>query len=116
LVLLATAGSNDSPPGKHWNDPKQIQPSQITKKQPWMMEKQVLLKMGYRGSVVGPQRMSDAANRKTMCDGYAAVRRIPRNGACSKDLPAERQCAKRPDSKTKPAERKQSNCTAAEGQ
>src|SRR6266850_3202319 len=91
-VPPVTVPCSDSPPGKRWNYPKQIQPGQIAKKQPWMMEKQVMLKMENCGSVVGLQRMSDAANCEVMRDGYAAVRRIPGNGASSKHLPAERQC------------------------
>ena len=59
-----------------------------------MMEKQVMLKMESRGSVVGLQRMSDAANCEVMREGYAAVRSVPRDSASSKHLPAERQCAK----------------------
>ena len=81
-----------------------------------MPEKQVLLKMGTSDIVVSLEGISDAANGKTMGDGDAAICCIPRNGASSKHLPTERQRAKGPDPKTQPAERKQSNRTAAEGQ
>ena len=59
-----------------------------------MLEKQVRLKISLCGIVVGLQRMRDAADCKIMSDGYATTRRIPRNGAAAKHLPAERQCAK----------------------
>ncbi len=115
-VPLATTAYYGSPPGKHRNDPKQIQPGKIAQGQARMLEKQVQPKIRLCGIVVGLQRMRDAANCKIMRNGYATIRRIPRDGAAAKHLPAECQCAERPDPQTEPAQRKQSNRTAAEGQ
>ena len=44
-VPPAPADCHDSPPGKHWNDPKQIQPGQMPQGQASMLEKQVRLKI-----------------------------------------------------------------------
>src|SRR5712691_10316632 len=110
-----TTACYDSPPGKHRNDPKQIQPRQIAQGQACMLEKQVRLKIRLCGVVVGLQRMRDAANCKITRNGYATIRRIPRDCAAAKHLPAECQCANRPDPQTEPAQRKQSNRTATEG-
>ena len=79
-----------------------------------MLEKQVRLKIRSCGIVVGLQRTGDTANCKIMRDGNATIRGIPRDGAAAKHLPAERQRAKRPDPQTEPAQREQSNGTAAE--
>ncbi len=57
------------------------------------MEKKVPLKIRACGIVVRLERVRDAANRKIMGNGYAAIRRIPGNGAAAKHMPAERQCA-----------------------
>ena len=57
------------------------------------MEEKVPLKARACGIVVRLERMRDAANRKIMGYGYAAIRRIPGNGAAAKHMPAERQGA-----------------------
>src|SRR5437660_12006907 len=111
----ATAACCQPPSGKHRNDPKQIQPGQIAQGEPGIQEKQVRVKIRLRGIVVCLQRVCDAANSKIMRNGYATICRIPRDGTAAKHLPAERQRAKWPDSQTTPAQRKQANRTAAEG-
>jgi hypothetical protein len=52
------------------------------------MEEKVPLKVRACGIVVRLERMRDAANRKIMGYGYAAIRRIPGNGAAAKHMPA----------------------------
>src|SRR5947208_12200777 len=64
FVPPATTGCHDSPPSKHRNDPKQIQPGQIAQGEACILEKQVRLKMRSCGIVVGLQRLRDAADRK----------------------------------------------------
>src|SRR2546423_15379272 len=93
-VPPAATGCYDAPPGKHRNDPKQIQPGQVAQGEACVLKKQVRQQMRSCGLVVGLQRMRDAADGKIMRDGYATIRRIPRDSATAKHLPAERQCAK----------------------
>src|SRR5438132_7675510 len=61
-VSPAASACYDSPPGKHRNDPKQIQPRQIPQGEGRMLEKQVRLNIRSCSLVVGLQRMRDAAN------------------------------------------------------
>src|SRR5437016_1747196 len=51
-VPSATTSYYGSPPGKHRNDPKQIQPGQIPQGEACMLEKQVLQKIRSCGFVV----------------------------------------------------------------
>src|SRR5437016_13473513 len=80
-VPPATTGCDDSPPGKHRNDPKQIQPGQMAQGEARVLEKQVRQQMRSCGSVVGLQCMRDAADGKIMRYGNATVCRIPRDSA-----------------------------------
>ena len=58
-----------------------------------MVEEQILPEIRSGGMIIGLQRMCDAANRKIVCNGDPAIRRIPSDGAGPEHLPAECQRA-----------------------
>ena len=79
-----------------------------------MVEKEGLLEIISHHTVIGLRCVCDAANGKIVRDGYAAIRRVPRNGASPKHLPTEREHTKRQDTQTEPTQGNQSHGTTAE--